>query len=105
MPADVRALIRELSSANPVPTENSELAAFIDVAANGGHAATMYKAVGISGCEPPQPPQFSHKINIIREFIAFATCDCDRSQPILPTALDGWRDNPIDTGMSAGHRA
>jgi hypothetical protein len=22
---------------------------------NGGHAATMYKVVGISGCEPPQP--------------------------------------------------
>jgi hypothetical protein len=30
---------------------------------NGSHAATMYKAVGISGCEPPQPQQFGHKFN------------------------------------------
>jgi hypothetical protein len=27
----------------------------------------MYKAVGISGCEPPQPPQFGGKINIAQD--------------------------------------
>jgi hypothetical protein len=31
----------------------------------------MYKAVGISGCEPPQPQQFSRKINNIRDFVTF----------------------------------
>ena len=36
------------------------------------HAATMYNAVGISGCEPPQPQQFSRKINISPDFLAFA---------------------------------
>ena len=50
----------------PVPTENCVSLRLLMLRPNGGHAATMYSAVGISGCEPPQPQQFGSKINIIR---------------------------------------
>jgi hypothetical protein len=50
--------------------ENSDLAASIEVAAQCSQAATMYKAVGISGCEPPQPQQFGRKTIITRQLNA-----------------------------------
>ena len=32
---------------------------------SGSHAATMYNAVGISGCEPPHPQEYPRKTNVI----------------------------------------
>ena len=47
----------------------------------------MYSAVGISGCEPPQPQQFGRKINIITELTTdrgFAVANA-RNQFYRPT--------------------
>jgi hypothetical protein len=47
---------------------------------SASHAASMYSAVGISGCEPP-PQEHSGKTNLFKDLLGV----CNRRPPTRPT--------------------